>query len=1362
MTPNEQKHKNTPATPMTEARLLKDLRKLVYDDDDDEAEPPAPASLNPTTTTATTTARKATSSEEADVSAIVARAVAQTQGRSSSGVGASLSASSSVPTTASSADWVRTPDGELVQTRGARSVSLASQEELSDIMASVASAKTLDEVSKSGARSTFASRALNGGDDVSGRNKKTSLRPEVAANGASPSVINVDFATLTGTAWNDVLASLDEQRDLTTPSPLPTPPASDGRRSSDVVYSKLPNMAEVALSSSVRSASDRLPVSSKKPTAAAPPAVTAPPTTKPTMTTTTTTTASASRSSSSSSSPRSAGSAVSPRSALMHSASPSPRSTDGGKATLAGDKICTRCQAAKVAARIKLQSGKLLALCRSCTLAFKEASMQPRAMPVRVLPFDPRYVVPSAWAGVRERLTATLRDAKERGDDDALAKLKIPSQDALLWSPRAPTPGVRSATLVITLPDRLTVSVRASADFSFMDLLRVCADHCGVWQVELFGLCRRLADLSEVWLSSEPYAPIGERADSGIDWLAQQALFFRVKYWKTPKFLIDNRAAHLMAAQAAECVATGAWPCSLATAVELAAMRVRIELGAYDARRHSMAMLTPRLAQWLPAALMARCGSASSTTLGEWLFDVYTRVDATHLPKSALGESEELLLQRFVRLYIKCVRKLPTFGVTQFECTRTDEAKESAVRLGVAEDGVLLSLVAAPHIATHFAWTNVHEWRQVGDDRLEFEVEARDPAVLRGDAVQTIALKFASVGATGRCLALVDGYWSLVGENPDLAGDDSRATPRRLRQRQGDVLPELYFPPSARARFDGGSSRLELLQDAYVRATVALGVMPADAVLELIEQHLRRGEQLTRVELNGGDALGLDALVDGIKDALRYAVFDGTEALGDNLQLRELVLRHVPLAAGAAVRSLGVLMHACRASLRALSIEHCALGGEGARTLCQYVVDHGQLVHLSLRGNGIGSGDGVELARVLAGRKTLVSLTLDDNGFGEKAARAAASMLAARDNWLRVELAENDFGDAGCVAIVRHGIELGGGSPRLDTIDLSRTGMSTKGAAALLKLALKQPVLRRMRLGRNDLHSEKLVDLWAPLLAPAAAAPPLATLDVRHASLPAKALAALVGELSSSNANTRLEELVLSGNAFEARLAAQLPIVLGGLPSLVTLGLARCALPSLVLASLFVALSGSRPLCAKLAHLDVGEGDLRGDAVEPALRSLIVDRTSLQSLDISSCRLVATGVKSLCDGLSENSTLVSLLIDGVGLGPNALTTMARALRSHRALEKVSFRSSALSTEGMSRFIEKLASAAPPKLVSVDISGNTGVDVGALRDLARSSACRFQLINNNNNSGGGVAATTAGIEESGLEASSSARTLKKQK
>jgi hypothetical protein len=136
--------------------------------------------------------------------------------------------------------WVRTPDGELVQTRMGRSVSMASQAELSDIMAGIAQQRTVDErpaishtrsfgteprqrkpaPSSSSSSSSSSSRARPTNDKGLFALLRQSLWLAavcvcVFLFSRVCAVIDVDMLTLDKTAWSDVLAAFDDHRDLT-------------------------------------------------------------------------------------------------------------------------------------------------------------------------------------------------------------------------------------------------------------------------------------------------------------------------------------------------------------------------------------------------------------------------------------------------------------------------------------------------------------------------------------------------------------------------------------------------------------------------------------------------------------------------------------------------------------------------------------------------------------------------------------------------------------------------------------------------------------------------------------------------------------------------------------------------------------------------------------------------------------------------------------------------------------------------------------------------------------------------------------------------------------------------------------------
>ena len=56
-----------------------------------------------------------------------------------------------------------------------------------------------------------------------------------------------------------------------------------------------------------------------------------------------------------------------------------------------------------------------------------------------------------------------------------------------------------------------------------------------------------------------------------------------------------------------------------------------------------------------------------------------------------------------------------------------------------------------------------------------------------------------------------------------------------------------------------------------------------------------------------------------------------------------------------------------------------------------------------------------------------------------------------------------------CVTIVKHGLELGDGAPRLDSLDLSGCGARHKAITAIFRFASHAPLLRRLRVAHSDM-----------------------------------------------------------------------------------------------------------------------------------------------------------------------------------------------------------------------------------------------------------------------------------------------------
>jgi len=183
---------------------------------------------------------------------------------------------------------------------------------------------------------------------------------------------------------------------------------------------------------------------------------------------------------------------------------------------------------------------------------------------------------------------------------------------------------------------------------------------------------------------------------------------------------------------------------------------------------------------------------------------------------------------------MRAVRKLPSYGMTPFDAT--DVATHEAVRIGVAEDGLLIARRAAPGVFTYYYWSTLREWQAGVDENFRgdpyviiiiiiiiiviviiiiclqlslnyFLILCSDDAG-RAQAVLELTVQ-PSDGKTGATplqyyltshealaalLDLMNGYYKFLTDDERLG--KARAPTRPLLSNPKDVRPELYFAPT--------------------------------------------------------------------------------------------------------------------------------------------------------------------------------------------------------------------------------------------------------------------------------------------------------------------------------------------------------------------------------------------------------------------------------------------------------------------------------------------------------------------------------------------------------------------------------------
>ena len=102
--------------------------------------------------------------------------------------------------------------------------------------------------------------------------------------------------------------------------------------------------------------------------------------------------------------------------------------------------------------------------------------------------------------------------------------------------------------------------------------------------------------------------------------------------------------------QAAECVASGLWRCNAGMAIRLASLQMRICLGKFDAKEHTVRSVSadPRFARWLPSHMRH---NMSSAVLAARILAAFTRVDTDYVSADKLRKRSFFNYFSFLYIY---------------------------------------------------------------------------------------------------------------------------------------------------------------------------------------------------------------------------------------------------------------------------------------------------------------------------------------------------------------------------------------------------------------------------------------------------------------------------------------------------------------------------------------------------------------------------------------------------------------------------------------------------------------------------------------------------------------------------------------
>ncbi|KAL7550920.1 hypothetical protein ACHAWF_014130 [Thalassiosira exigua] len=315
-----------------------------------------------------------------------------------------------------------------------------------------------------------------------------------------------------------------------------------------------------------------------------------------------------------------------------------------------------------------------------------------------------------------------------------------------------------------------------------------------------------------------------------------------------------------------------------------------------------------------------------------------------------------------------------------------------------------------------------------------------------------------------------------------------------------------------------------------------------------------------------------------------------------------------PIAADA----LSDALLASDSSLRALILDKCALGPEGASSLARGVASNASLTELELGGNMIGPVGGEALFRALASNASLERLGMRMNRIGGGGSargdvRALGEALASGTCRLaRLDLSYNDLRCGGC-RILSHAIL--DARCTLTELLLEKNDISQDGATALADALSSNGTLRALVLRGNAIGDGGASALGSMLTRNAS----LQTLDVSSCSIGNRGGAALGRGLAG---NASLERLLIDKNWLGA----------GDDPSFFSVGVASAnQLRELSAAGNGIGASGDAEAwgASAAAALSNGESsprrvDLSNNALsEPSVVDAAASRPSLERADLS-------------------------------------------------------------------------------------------------------------------------------------------------
>ena len=408
------------------------------------------------------------------------------------------------------------------------------------------------------------------------------------------------------------------------------------------------------------------------------------------------------------------------------------------------------------------------------------------------------------------------------------------------------------------------------------------------------------------------------------------------------------------------------------------------------------------------------------------------------------------------------------------------------------------------------------------------------------------------------------------------------------------------------------------------------------------------------------------------------------------------------------------------ACLEELELPGCSIGEDGIKLLFESLKENSTLLTLGLRNTDLGDNGAVKLAAVI-NYTSIQYLDISHCSVKEEGMLAIITALETNRNLRKFHAADNQLGDSGAVAMAKAINKIS-----LESLDISNCQVGERGMVAIASALTTNTTITYLKLDSNDKFTQcselafvkmllrnttlKFIQVYkkstnkcfymhqdtAQTLQDASAS------DFYHAIKMSSAI--LMVEIPSSSG---LGQALWSGNMKEAEEILQLHQPPSGV-SIVCLRMsANRWLVDYVKRTIEEKDEGlievrrilsSPETWANLIRLDLSSKGL--GSVGAYLLAELLNKTQLQDLDVSCCKIGEEGIIKLAHTLSTNTTIKCLAIGGNMISDKGLDALFDALSENKILSTLNLPHTFGSITDMEYYSKKLEELSPDSTLEV--------------------------------------------------------------